>query len=300
MSTVFETLYSLAIELQINPEHKTLTRHHNLDRDIVENRLQNSILTLVMPGENINSSWQILRIFCLNLVNRAQAPVSEMEVKKLLDFVEMNYEQDSDRIANISRVAGERLVGNRSEHFIIAIKKVTSQECLAALGNRNYLEWISQRWIYWVNQHVDDLDTEELLKDINILSSSRITKIKGMGLPLASNFFADLGLIVFGKPDLHVTPIINLLCLDSGEEAAFRGLVKIAKLDNRRLHLTRRFEWLDGGGGLHPRYLDRLIYLIGSDNFLLNGVKNKQKSPLRRKLMIEALIQAGHIKSDYM
>lgn len=120
-----------------------------------------------------------------------------------------------------------------------------------------------------------------------------------MGLPLAANFLADIGLPVFAKPDLHVTPIINMLQLRYGERAAFRGLVEIAQTENEFLSHNRRFNWLMASGGLYPRYLDRVIYLIGSDNYNLDGVKNKRQAPKRRELMRDALLAAGLVIARY-
>ena len=96
-----------------------------------------------------------------------------------------------------------------------------------------------------------------------------------------------------------MTPIINLLQLRSGEEAAFRGLVKIAQAENERLSRKPEFAWIAQQGGLWPRFLDRLIYLIGSDNFRLDGRKNKQQAPKRRDMMRDALIDGGLVDARY-
>ena len=63
MTTVFEILYDLAIELQSNPSFKTLTRHHNPDKASVESRLRNGICQMLMMGESVDSKWGKTRIF---------------------------------------------------------------------------------------------------------------------------------------------------------------------------------------------------------------------------------------------
>jgi len=55
MTTVFEILYDLAIELQSNPSFKALTRHHNPDKASVESRLRNGIWQTLMMGESVDS-----------------------------------------------------------------------------------------------------------------------------------------------------------------------------------------------------------------------------------------------------
>lgn len=300
MTTAFETLYYLAVELQTNPDFRHLTSHHNAaGREEVETRLRESILTLNMQGEGLIQQWDKVRVFCRNLVNRAQPAVRETDVKRVLKAVEDEHDSYEDRVTALPEIASRMLTGSRAAGYVSALRKITSDQVYSDLGNLTLLEWIDQRWVYWVNRPIEDLDVDELLHDIDILSVNKSTKIFGMGLPLAANFFADIGLRVFAKPDLHVTPIINLLQLQDGERSAFRGLVAIAKAENELLSHNRRFSWLMEMGGLYPRHLDRVIYLIGSDNYNLDGIKNKQQAPKRRELMRNALISAELIQVRY-
>ena len=307
MTTTFEVIYDLAIELQCNPKFSPLTAHrspltanHHPDRLVVETRLRNSILQLVMAGEGVDSNWKKIRIFCRNYVNRAQPPIKEAQILALLTNVENLYHDDSARVEAISKISALTFTEGRAKEFVLAIKKITSPEPLDALGGMSYLDWVSQRWLYWVNQSVEHVTSDALLSDIYTLSANQETKIIGMGLPLASNYFADMGLVVFAKPDLHVTPVINMLQLTDGEENAFRGVVRIAGLEHNLLNSCSRFNWLRDVGGLQPRHLDRLIYLIGSDNFLLDGKKNKRHAPDRRKLIRDALIASDFVIAKYV
>lgn len=299
MNTAFETLYDLAICIRTNPIHLEITSHHMLDRDLVENQLRSSILTPVMPGENINSRWQKLRIFCKNLVNRAHSPVSNQEVTELLIEVERLYVDDHDRELNIVAVANQMFTTERSKIFKEALKKLTASTLIAEFGGISYLDWVDDRWVYWVNKSMNDVSFDELMNDINLLSHHKATKIPGMGLALATNFFADMGLLVFGKPDLHVTPVMNLLTLRAGELEAFKALVSVAKIEHQILNGHSKFSWLTGYGGVTTRYLDRLIYLIGSDNFNLDGQRDKKNAPKRRELIRLAFIDQNLISSRY-
>jgi hypothetical protein len=299
MTTAFETLYDLAVTIQVDPSYRKLTAHHTDSIATAERSLQRSILQLVMPGEDINSPWQITRIFCRNLVNRAQAPMSDTDMLGLLNHVELMYTTDEERVKFLSTVAADKLVSTRSRQVIVALEKFTSSKSISALGNQCYLDWVSQRWVYWNSKHIHQLDLGELLKDLHILCKHKETKIEGIGFALAANFFADLGLTCFGKPDLHVTPIINLLQLRWGEQEAFEGLLQISQKEADKLRRNKRFTWLEASGGLMPRLLDRIIYLIGSDNLILNGLKNKRHAPARRDLIRQAFIDRGLIQSNY-
>lgn len=299
MRTTFETLYHLAIELQTRPHLARLTAHHETDQQIVEAQLRRSILQTVIPGESIDSPWQKMRIFCLNLVNRAQAVITTDQMRELLTRVESMTDVDAQRVLVLPQVATRSLSGRRASELIDALSLVTAAEKVANLGHQSYLEWIDQRWLYWVNKHVDDIDAEELLNDIHVLASDKQTRVPGIGIPLAANLFADLGLPAFVKPDLHVLPVANWLTFKDGEEAAIRGLVKIAQIENKALSWTSEFDWLQRHGGLWPRYLDRLIYLMGSDNFKLDGNQNRRQAPQRRELIRCALIESGIIQSRY-
>jgi hypothetical protein len=299
MTTAFEILYDLAVTIQVQPDYQQLTAHHTESIEIAEQRLQASILQFVMPGEDIHSPWQITRIFCRNLVNRAQAPMSDAEMLSLINRVENTYLTDQDRVKSLSAIAASTLTTDTSRRVIGALEKFTSPTKILSLGNQSYLEWVSQRWSHWVNKNIDQLDSEELLKDLNILSENEETKVEGIGFALAANFFADLGLTCFGKPDLHVTPIINLLQLGWGEKKAFEGLIKISQQEAEKLRRNQRFTWLQASGGLMPRHLDRIIYLIGSDNLNLDGLKNKRHAPTRRNLIRQAFIDRKIIKSIY-
>jgi hypothetical protein len=299
MSTAFEILYGLAIELQANPQLSGLTVHHDTDRPAVEVRLREVITQLVMPGERWDSAWQKLRIFCFNYVNRAQPAVTGAEVRRLLDLVEQTHDNDEQRFSAIAGMSAQVLQGRRASELVDAIAQITSPDLIAPLGNVSYMTWIAQRWVYWANKTAQTLDADELLADIAVLSENQATRVHGMRLPLAANFFADLGLGAFAKPDLHVTPIINLLQLRHGEEAAFRGAIDIARAEHEVLRRRPDFAWLQLHGGLWPRFLDRLIYLIGSDNFRLDGRKNKRHAPKRREMMRDALIEGALIDARY-
>ena len=104
---------------------------------------------------------------------------------------------------------------------------------------------------------------------------------------------------MFVKPDLHVTPIANMLNLSAGEVDAFKGLVKIAQIEQEKLSRNSKFQWLNDQGGLFPRHLDRLIYMIGSDNFLLNSEQSKRHAPDRRQLIKDALVSGGMVSAKY-
>jgi len=299
MKTVFETLYDLAVMIQVDPQCQRLTAHPTDSITLAEQRLQHSILETVMPGENVRTPWEITRIFCRNLVNRAQAPISDSNMVSLLNIVESSNTSDQERVRSLSLVAENKLTTNKSIKVLSALAKITSPTPIPALDHLCYLDWIFNRWAYWQHKTIHQLDANELIKDLKVLYKNKDTKIDGIGFALAANFFADQGLTCFGKPDLHVTPIINLLQLRWGEQEAFEGVIQIAQREADKLIRNSRFEWLHAQGGLMPRHLDRLIYLIGSDNLSLTGLQNKRHAPQRRNLIRQEFIDQGIIKSEY-
>ena len=139
---------------------------------------------------------------------------------------------------------------------------------------------------------VASIDPESVLHQLRQVAHDRPTKIPNVGIALAANLFADLGIRVVGKPDLHVIPTVaGLLGVKSLKpEACIAEIIRISQNEAPLLQANRRFDWLDGG--LYPRDLDRIIYLIGSDNFRLNGTQRKHCAPRRRQLMMDVLIKA--------
>jgi hypothetical protein len=299
MTTVFEILYDLTIELQSNPSFKALTRHHNPDKASVESHLRNGICQMLMSGESVDSKWGKTRIFCRNYVNRAQAVITPKQMLSLLAAVENLSQSEDDRLAALATTAAATFEVKRKNELVLALAMVTSKEKIPSLNHQTYLEWIENRWFYWVNQQVHELDSDELLSDLRVLYFNIKTKIPGMGLPLAANFFADMGVTVFVKPDLHVTPIANMLTLSTGEVEAFKGLIKIVQIEREKVSRNSKFQWLNDQGGLFPRHLDRLIYMIGSDNFLLNSEQSKRHAPDRRQLIKDALVSDGMVSAKY-
>jgi hypothetical protein len=303
MTTAFAILFDLATELQADPRLARLTHHHDPDREAVRARLKKAILQDVMPGEGTLTRWQRLRIFCRNHVNRAQPAVPGAAVCEMLEAIEREHAADDDRIQRLASVQASELRGSRPQEFVDAVARITSSTTWPALGRQTCLDWLDQRWNHWAHQRVQDLAIEPLLRDLDLLSRHPETKIPGMGLPLAANFMADMGLSAFAKPDLHVLPIVSLLQLSverrDEERHAFAGLIRIAQLEDQALRHKDAFAWIQEAGGLWPRFLDRVIYLIGSDNFKLDGTKNKQQAPQRRALMRQALLEAGLLDGRY-
>lgn len=297
MCTSFEALYDLALDLTSgkNPDITRLSAHRGQQRDEAERQLRNDILCAVMPGETVENEWGVIRIFCLNLVNRSQPPVSTECVRVWLDLAEQASSDTAVRLEALlqaitaSNEKGANKVGN-------ALRAFTKKD--AVFGDDTCLAWLMDRAGYWKKQRVENLDGDALLKDLKKIYEHE--DFEGMGLPLTANLFADIGVPAFAKPDLHVMPIISLLALiEPDHEDVFKAIVEIAKCEAAEVATKPDFAWLVQAGGLYPRHLDRLIYLIGSDNRSLNGRKLKSAAKLRRQMMIKALREQAFINSRY-
>jgi hypothetical protein len=300
MLTVFESLYDLAIEIQLNPNLSYLTVHGGRDRNQVEAQLQSAIAKSVMFGERIETHWHKVRIFCRNYVNRAIPFTSSDRMLNMLHGYEQIHSPQEFQPANFLAFTQDYFKNTpKSSDFIAALYKLTSPEPVPALQNLSYLEWLAQRWLYWVNKSVQTINANEVLSDVRVLSFNEDTKLKGAGLLVAANYFADMGLTAFAKPDLHVLPLIRLLTLEEGDSNALKSIIRICQAEDQALRSQNRFNWITNLGGLWPRYLDRIIYLTGSDNHLLNGVRNRQSTPERIALMRRALIQNNLVTARY-
>ncbi len=303
MPSAFRVLFDLALQIRLDPALRSLTRHPATEVHTVEADLRRAILCDVMPAEASLTRWHKLRVFCLNLVNRSQPPLAAAAVLALLNAIQVAHADDDDRIRALGVMTGDDQQGRSPQEFFAAVRRVTSPQAVPALGHLTYLEWIEQRSLHWLAQPTHALEAEALLADLDVMSLNPATKIAGMGLPLAANFMADIGVSAFAKPDLHVMPIIGLLRLSierkDEEREAFRSLISIARAEGEEIGHDPRFAWLQEAGGLRPRQLDRLIYLVGSDNFHLDGQRNKRRAPARRALMRSALIAAGLVGGHY-
>ena len=303
MPSAFRVLFDLVLQIRLDPALRSLTRHPATEVHTVEADLRRAILCDVMPAEASLTRWHKLRVFCLNLVNRSQPPLAAAAVLALLNAIQVTHADDDDRIRALGAMTGDDQQGRSPQEFFAAVRRVTSPQPVPALGHLTYLEWIEQRSLHWLAQPTHALEAEALLADLDVMSLNPATKIAGMGLPLAANFMADIGVSAFAKPDLHVMPIIGLLRLSierkDEEREAFRSLISIARAEGEEIGHDPRFAWLQEAGGLRPRQLDRLIYLVGSDNFHLDGQRNKRRAPARRALMRSALIAAGLVGGHY-
>jgi len=286
MST-FEALYDLSIRMlsaSPNSDLGRLTLHHCKSVDEAAALVRAAVLTRVMPGEASDNRWSILRVFMRNLVNRSQAPMSAQAMLRCLDEVSLNAPDESARIDAVANaVAGNSKV---SASLGAALARGRAPD-----GCNDYLDWLSARIEEYRHMPVAQINAKHVLSQLRSISSGQRTKIPNMGIALASNLLADLGIRVVCKPDLHVLPTMEciLRVASLSPEDCIRGVLQLGQEDAPLVAASGRFDWLTGG--LYPRDLDRIIYLIGSDNFRLNGTQNKREAPKRREVMKRALME---------
>jgi hypothetical protein len=183
----------------------------------------------------------------------------------------------------------------------------------------SWLDWVINRKTFWANQHFNQISINALKFDVMQFISlpNNTRRFPGMGFALGANFFADIGIVWFAKPDLHVNGILRLLGLlardGDADERNFDAIIKLTRIEARIINHIGRFQFLCNidpsfvigdnpapcGPRLYPRQIDRLIYLIGSDNHLLNDNKNRHQSKARHQLMVERLVQAGILGAAY-
>jgi len=235
-----------------------------------------------MPQESSVSRWGILRIFMRNLVNRSHSPMPAEDMLCLLNAIEASAESFAQRCMLLAaRVNQNRRLAESLAAFVDPQKA----PCRAP----TYIDWICSRLVFYAQLPVDRIDAGAVLSDLEQIAKDPRSKIPNMGIALAANFLADLGVRSVAKPDLHVLPSMRgFLDRALKPEACVKAVIRAAQQEAPQVKEMLRFNWLTGG--LYPRDLDRIIYLIGSDNFLLDGTKKRRPAPIRRKLVLEALL----------
>jgi hypothetical protein len=280
----FVTMFDLALQLlTASPDSPIgrLTRHYHSAESAARATLQAAILQRAMPGEDPSTRWGVVRVFMRNLVNRAQAPMSGEAMLALLNHISAEHLPESDRIAALTRSVAGNIRLRASLGALLDPGR--APDCA-----QDYVEWLQRRVAHYSQMPVADIQADYVLRDLQSIASRPDTKIPNMGIPLAANLLADLGVRVVGKPDLHVLPTISAaLGTPVSAEECIRQLIRMAQQEAPSLGADPAFHWLDGG--LYPRDIDRVIYLVGSDNHMLDGNRRKRSAPARRQLMADVL-----------
>lgn len=298
MATVFEVLYDVAIDLQVNPDFKHLTAHHHPNWQEAESRLQSSLMEIVMQGEDIRSSWGKLRIFCRNFVNPENHPAADLKLKKFLDFFETKYPTDEARIKFLPKEVSANLDLSSGKSLSRALEKLCSSDCLEPLGSITYLEWLDQRWFHWQPRGIEGIRYEELESDLNLLLEHPDTKVPGLTLGKAGSYFAWMGLSAFAPASPHVNAVVGWLTLGDEKLQSSSDLLRITKIEKPKIR-GGRFAWLNDRGGLTPRILERLIHMISNDAFVLGSKTKSEMTQPRLGLMKDALVASDIISARY-
>lgn len=298
MATVFEVLYDVAIDLQVNPDFKHLTAHHLPSRHESESRLQSSLMELVMQGEGVHSSWGKLRIFCRNFVNPEIHPAADLKLKKFLDFFETKYLTDEARIKSLPKEVFENSELSSAKSLSRALVKLCSPDCLAPLGSITYLEWLDQRWFHWQPKDIEGIRYEQLESDLNLLLEHPDTKVPGLTFGKAVSYFAWMGLSAFAPPSPHVNAVVGWLTLGDEMLQSSSDLLRITKIEKPKIR-GGRFAWLNDCGGLTPRILERLIHVISNDAFVRSSKAKSELTQARLGLIKEALVASDIIAARY-
>lgn len=287
---IFETLFDLSIRMLTAPpksELGRLTSHHCHGTTEAEALVRAAVLTRTMPGEDPGTRWGILRVFMRNLVNRSQPPITSQAMLRCLNEVSSLDHDEALRTARLIKAVAGSVMLSESLRAVLDPGRAPD-------GRSDYLDWLGARIEEYIDMPVADINAVHVLDQLCHMASDQRTKIPNMGIRLASNLFADLGIRVVGKPDLQVLPTVRgMLGADSlTPQACIREIIRLSQEDAPFVAAEGRFNWLEGG--LYPRDVDRMMYLIGSDNFRLDGTQLKGAAPRRRAMMLEALINATH------
>jgi hypothetical protein len=283
---IFSTLYDLAHRLLTAPPQSALGQlslHSGMDAEEAHRVLRAAILQSTIPGEDAGTRWGVVRIFMRNLVNRAFAPMKGEAMLQLLSEVE----------AQVPAATRDERIG-----LLMNRVRATSRplaESLEALVQKrpvaemDYITWLQQRVAFYAGQPVEQLDPQRIIEDVRVIATQPATRIPNMGTALAANLLGDLGARALVKPDKHILLTMSALVPEGrlSPEDCICTVIQMARQEAPGLRQDERFAWMPHG--LHPRHLDRLVYLIGSDNFHLDGRQKRRWAPHRRQLMLAAL-----------
>lgn len=334
-ATVFETLYDLALDIRTNPHLGHLTNHSTNDRARAEADLQRALLSMSTVLPPCSHRWDIVRAFTLNflagglkLTNNFRHFVNDQLLKTHSQYQMKVLNNPIPYLISHLRIAATnppklawQLAGADFKHIAILADwiDIFTAHTNPSINCPSWLDWVIDRKIFWAHKIFAQISIDDLKLDIMtfILLPNNTRRFPGMGFALGANFFADIGIVWFTKPDLHVNGILRLLGLlardGDADERNFDAIIELTRIEARTINLIGRFHFLRNidpsfvigdnpapcAPKLYPRQMDRLIYLIGSDNHLLNGNKNRRQSKVRHQLMVERLVQAGILGAAY-
>lgn len=290
----FSNLYFLAHSILTSSRSSSLGRlskHSGLSESDAHSVLRQAILQATMPGERGDTAWAVVRVFMRNLVNRAFAPVNGDEMRALLTDVQAQKRPEEGTVQ--FEQAMNLLASKLAQRSTSLAASLNTLRTVSPLVGQSYISWLMQKASEYSATPTGQLDPERVLADVRIIASEQPTKIPNMGVALAANLLADIGAPAFAKPDKHV--LLSIAALMPADdrvtpESCIRKIIEIAQDEAPLLLKDPDFEWMTNG--LCPRHLDRLIYLVGSDNYLLDGKQNKRWAPLRREL-IRTVLRGG-------
>jgi len=192
----FKTLYDLGLQLLTaapDSDLGRLTVHHCINLEEAEMFFGGSFAA--------DDAWRgpkyslgILRVFMRNLVNRAQSPMPAQAMESLLNDISSQFQSELLRTKNLA----DHIENNaRLRQSLLAVL----EHGHAPDGCGDYIQWLSARIEEYRHMSVASIDPESVLHQLRQVAHDRPTKVPNVGIALAANLFADLGIRVVGKPD---------------------------------------------------------------------------------------------------
>jgi len=152
------------------------------------------------------------------------------------------------------------------EIYPINMKKIDLGWCRIVLGITSGLIYLNHRsWDHYQQASNSELTYKEIHKLINQAKKM----VSEYGYALAGSFFADLGGTGFVKDDTHVRACVEAITNQRhSPETGVKYVIDSSKMLE-----------------IHPRILDKLMYLAGSSNFYLIGVKAKNSESIKKQFL---------------
>ncbi|MBK8854958.1 MAG: hypothetical protein IPN10_12860 [Saprospiraceae bacterium] len=151
-------------------------------------------------------------------------------------------------------------------------KSVWPKFCNAVVDGAHFLNKFENPKQFY--QYLDKLYNSKETK--NLLPICISLEIRGFGIALASDFLKEIGLINYGKPDIHLIEILKASKhLDINLKNKFEICYEVLNIVDKIAENTN-----------HSAYeIDKTIWLIGSGNYYKSGIKTRN----RKKEFIERI-----------
>lgn len=229
------------------------------DENSKEKMAEKIILDHLMPPERVTSLNCIVKRFILSSINANMRPkvvakyISNIETNKKFEKLCCGF-----HACNIAKMSDEDLYNKMCREFNIEKGSTTSvmyKFCVSIISIGKYFVDKKFKDAQTFYQYIDE--NSQTIKEKEKLSKEISSKLYNIGIALAQDALKELGCSQFGKPDIHIIDIFEIIFKEEQPSNNF---------------INQKFEDLYKSGKSLPYIsniysVDKLFWLIGSGFF---------------------------------